>query len=522
MASSSVPLRKAEQGDVLEDDAFDEDVHSTSLEATTVHSAIVPPMRISTGIDGFDQVLNGGFLEKRSYLLRGGPGTGKTLLSVTYLAEAAADGKTLYITFGESAGQIRKDSARIGLDLEGVEFLDLSPPSEYFAEDKTYDIFAPAEVEREPTTGKITAVVERVEPERVVIDSMTDLQYLAQNSGQFRKQALGLLQFLTEHGATVIYTAESRSRKTDEVLQFISDGIVTLGYEEDYRSLQVSLLRGSDFQGGSHTLSIGSEGVRVYPRLRAAAGKTSFKREVIGSGVPEVDELLLGGLDRGTVTMITGSSGVGKTTLGLQFMKEAAGRGERSVVFSFEEETETLLYRCESVNMPVRQMVDRGTLHVEPIRPWQMSLDEFVYEIREQVEEHDSRIVMIDTVSGFQHAVNTGDPHQALHMLTRYLIGKNVTVLLTDEVTSITGDFKATEGSISYMADNLIFIRYLEMKGELRKAIGVLKKRTSDFEKTLREFAITEYGIKVGSPLTDLRGILRGTPELSGAPGNQQ
>lgn len=260
-------------------------------------------------------------------------------------------------------------------------------------------------------------------------------------------------------------------------------------------------------------MTIGADGVTVFPRLELQTCLESFHRETIASGVPELDELLEGGLDRGTVTMVTGSSGVGKTTLGLQFMKEAAGRGERSVVFNFEEEVETLLYRCESINMPVRQMVDRETLHVQSVRPWQFSIDEFTHLVREEVEERNSRIVMIDSVGGFRNCLSGIETERSLHVLSRYLTNHNVTVPLTDEVNSVTGEFKATGSSVSYIADNLIFLRYLEMRGELRKAIGVLKKRTSSFEKSLRGFAITKYGIKVGAPLTELRGILHGMPE---------
>jgi circadian clock protein KaiC len=236
---------------------------------------------------------------------------------------------------------------------------------------------------------------------------------------------------------------------------------------------------------------------------------------MISSGVPELDELLNGGIDRGGVTLITGSSGVGKTTLGLQFMKEAAGRGERSVVYAFEEEAETLVHRCKSVNIPVEAMADRGNLRIEVIRPGELTMDEFTHRVGREVAEEGARIVMIDGVAGLNHSLVGEKLDQNLHTLGKHLVNHDASLLITDEVREITGDFQPTSEAISYIADNLTFLRYLEMRGELRKAIGVLKKRTSDFEKTLREFAITRYGIKVGAPLTGLRGILRGQPEWS-------
>ncbi|MCX7681391.1 MAG: AAA family ATPase, partial [Anaerolineae bacterium] len=223
---------------------------------------------------------------------------------------------------------------------------------------------------------------------------------------------------------------------------------------------------------------------------------------------------LHGGLERGTTTLISGASGLGKTTLGLQFMKEAAGRGERSVVYLFEESVETLLARCRSVNIPAEVMMERGTLHLTRIEPLQYTPDEFARLVRYEVEEQGVRIVMIDSVAGYSLSIRGEDLTAHLHALCKYLTNMGVTVLLTVEVEQIVGDFSATGWGISYLADNIIFMRYLEINGELRKAIGVLKKRLSDFEKTLREIEITRYGIKVGKPLTDLRGILTGTPEF--------
>jgi circadian clock protein KaiC len=224
--------------------------------------------------------------------------------------------------------------------------------------------------------------------------------------------------------------------------------------------------------------------------------------------------MLHGGIERGTVTIITGPSGVGKTTLGMQFMKEAAGRGEHSVIFLFEEGRESLIRRCEAINIPVHAMIERGTLTLMPVEPLFYSADEFSSLVRRQVEERNARIIMLDSLAGY-HLCIRGDALVAhLHALTRYLKNMGATTLLINEVEKITGDFKATELGISYLADNIVFLRYLEVAGELHKAIGILKKRLSKFEKGLRELGITRYGIRVGQPLTELRGILTGTPTL--------
>ena len=471
--------------------------------------------RLSTGIPGLDEVMYGGLVPGKAYLVRGGPGTGKTTLGLHFLATGVANGeKTLFITLGEPVEQIRKNAATLGFEPDDIAFLDLSPTSEFFTQVQTYDIFSPAEVEREPTTQKIIERVETLKPQRIFLDAMTQLRYLSTDAFQFRKQVLSFLRYLVEQGATVLFSAEASTEAPDDDLQFMSDGVIHLTFSHIERTISISKFRGSDFRSGEHTMRIIQTGIEIFPRLIPEAYSQEFVKEVISSGVPQLDELLHGGFERGTITIISGPSGVGKSTLGLQFMKEAAGRGERSVVYTFEEWKETLLNRCQSVNIPVHTMIEQGKLSVVQVEPLHYSPNEFANLVRDEVEQKKVRIVMLDSVSGYRLSVRGEDLVPHIHALCKYLQNMGVAVILINEVETITGDFRATEVGISYMADNIVFLRYLEMQGELRKVIGVLKKRISDFERTLREYEITRYGIKVGKPLTNVRGILKGTPEL--------
>jgi circadian clock protein KaiC len=473
-----------------------------------------PRSRLSTGIAGLDEILGGGLIPARAYLLRGGPGAGKTTVGLHFLTfgDPRVE-KPLFITMGEPEEQIRKNARSIGFNLEGVKFLDLSPSSAFFTEIQSYDIFAPAEVEREPTTQQIIAQVDVLKPKRVFLDAMTQFRYLASDAFQFRKQTQSFLRFLIEQGATVLFTSEGSGEAPDDDLQFMADGVIHLDFTAEGRTLGVSKFRGSDFRSGLHTMKLSPTGVEVFPRLLPENYQREFVVEALPSGIPELDELLHGGLERGTISVISGPTGVGKTTLGLQFMKEAAGRGERSAVYSFEERIDTLLHRAEAVHIPVRAMIERGTLSVVQIEPLQWTPDEFARMVRCEVEEHRTQIVMLDSTAGYRVSLRSGDLVSHLHALGKYLQNMGVAVLLVSEVEAITGDFRATEAGISYLADNIVFLRYLEVQGELRRAIGVLKKRLSSFERTLREIEISRYGIKVGKPLTELRGILRGTPE---------
>ena len=472
--------------------------------------------RISTGIDGLDRILHGGLVPERSYLVRGRPGTGKTILGLHYLTRGVAQGDTaLFVNLEEATADIEQNAAALGFDVEDIQFLDLSPKSDFFAGDQGYDIFESSEVERDPMVEAITEKVSTLEPDRVFVDPISQLRYLSTDQYQFRKQALSFMRLLSEAGATVLFTTQATEDAPDDDLQFMSDGMIELGYGSTGRSISVPKFRGSATRSGDHAVKITDNGLVVYPELAPGEHGQAYVDEPISAGVPEVDELLDGGLDRGTVSVISGPTGVGKTTTGTQFMKEAAGRGERSVMYLFEETESTFMRRSEAVNIPVAEMREQGTLKVEEIEAVDTTPQEFAAMVRHEVEDEGAEIVMIDGIAGYKLALEGGNDELVsnLHSLGRYLKNMGVSVIMVEEVKNITGGFQATDVGISYLADNIVFLRHLELRGEMRKVIGVLKMRTSDFERTLREFEITEHGITVGEPLTQLQGILSGTPE---------
>ncbi len=470
--------------------------------------------RLSSGVAGLDEVLCGGFIPGRAYLVRGGPGTGKTILGLHFLSAGAADGeRALFITMDEPEAHIRRNAKALGFDLTGVTFLDLSPTSEFFAKMETYDIFSPAEVEREPITQKIIQQVEKLKPQRVFLEAMTQFRYLTADAFQYHKQALSFLRFLLDQGATVLLSSEGSQSAPDDDLQFVSDGILHLNGTPDNRNFTVVKFRGSDFHSGAQSMRLGNHGMAVFPRLLPERHHRAFAHELISSGVPELDKILHGGLERGTITIISGPSGVGKTTLGLQFMNEAAQRGERSVVYSFEEDRSVLVQRSEAIAIPVRAMEERGALSIVQVEPLLYTPEEFAKLVRQEVEKKKARIVMLDSISGYRLCMRGENLESHLYALGKYLKNMGVTALFINEAEAITGEFRGTELGISYMADNILFLRYWEMDGALHKAIGVLKKRMSSFEPSLRELQITPAGLRVGQPLTRLRGILSGAPE---------
>jgi circadian clock protein KaiC len=472
--------------------------------------------RVSTGVDGLDDVLDGGLIAERSYMVRGPPGTGKTILGLQFLT-ADPDATTLCVNFEETTENIEQNAESLAIDVSDVNFLDLSPDSDVFTQAQSYDVFAPDEVEADGVTERITEAVDRHDPDRVLVDPVTQFRHFSPDDYQFRKEVASFVSYLREQGATVLFSTQPTEAGPDDDLQFICDGTISLGYAEKGRVVEVPKFRGSGFQRGEHTVEISDGGLTVSPILRPRRHETAFEAETLSSGVDGLDTMLHGGIERGAVTVVSGSSGVGKTTTGAAFMTEAARRDERSVIYLFEESLETFVHRCREIDMPVDEMRSEGTLQVEEREPLQQSADQFAASVRREVEEEGADVVMIDGISGYRLSIR-GDEDELvreLHSLCRYCKNMGVTVIITDDVQDVTGEFQPTSARISYLADNILFLRYLELHGELRKAAGVLKKRASDFERTLREFRITEAGVKVDEPLNGLRGILTGTPELA-------
>jgi circadian clock protein KaiC len=473
--------------------------------------------RVSTGVPGLDEVLDGGLVAGRSYLVRGAPGSGKTVLGFHFLTEGVAAGeRALFVNLEEDEADARANAASLGFDLGAVDVLDLSPSSEFFAEDRSYSVFASDEVESDDVTERIADRVADVGPDRVFVDPVTQFRYLTSDDYQFRKQVISFMRFLEEQDATVMFTSQGGVDSSDLDLQFVSDGIVELAHDGDSRRISVPKFRGSDKQSGDHGLVIRGDGLHVYPQLVPGEHRAGFTTEPIGSGIDELDDLLGGGLERGTISVVSGPTGVGKTTTGTQFLAEAARRGERSAVYLLEESAATFRHRSEAVGIPVEEMEAEGTLAVETVEPLALPPEEFASRVRHEVETNDTRVVMLDGVRGYRVSLQ-GEREELvrkLHALGRYLKNMGVTVVFVDEIDAVTGEFRATNAGISYLADNVVYLRYLEIGGELRKVIGVLKKRVGDFERTLREFQITGDGIVVGDPLTGLRGVLRGDPEF--------
>jgi circadian clock protein KaiC len=344
---------------------------------------------------------------------------------------------------------------------------------------------------------------------------VTQLRYLSPDGFQFRRELLALMGLLTERGATVLFTSQAESETSDDDLQFLSDGVIALSRPGGGRRLAVPKFRGSETETGSHTVRLGNGGMTVYPRVVAGPVDEAFSRRVASSGVVTFDELLHGGIERETTTLLSGPTGVGKTTAGSLFLTEAAGRGDHCLLYHLEEARGTFIDRCTSIGVPVPALIERGTLDVVSVTPAVTTVGEFVGRVQSDLTD-DTEFVMVDGIQGFTKLTNVSDEYDELSALTRYLTNRGITVVLTDEMPNVTGDFRPTKSGETALADNIVFMRYVEFDGEVLRAIGVLKKRTSDFERRLRRFEITDEGVRIGEPLTGLSGVLTGNPRWIG------
>lgn len=477
--------------------------------------------RVSTGIEGLDDVLHGGLLDGQVYMIRGQPGAGKTTLATQFLLAGRERGEsTLFVTLSESEAELRASSAAHGWDLDGVAFLDIHPGGQDGSPDSQYTIFHPADVELAPVTERIAEAMKQLRPTRIVFDSLTEVRLLSRDPLRYRRQLLALKNYLLSQRVTSLFLGESALRELDVEVASIVQGVIALNLVKGRngmprRTVEVEKFRGSSYREGEHPLRIARGGLTVFPRLIAMEHSVEFAREVVPSGIPTLDAMLCGGLDRGTSTMFSGNAGVGKTTLGVSFLAQAVRAGDRGVLYTFDEGPAGVAFRCESVGLRLRDLIDAGRLHIHKVNPLLLYPDQFAGLVREEVEQHGTRLVMLDSLNGYRQIMPdeeylTGHMHQ----LTAYLNRMGVTTILVNEVSNLTGDFAASNFGMSYLADTVILLKYYEYRGGLHKAIGILKKRLGDHEKTLRSFQISADGVQVGDPLPHLRSILRGEADL--------
>ena len=475
--------------------------------------------RCQTGVPGLDDILNGGLIPHRLYLVDGKPGAGKTTLALQFLREGARAGeKCLYITLSETKEELLAGAASHGWSLAGVEIEELTAREQDLDGEGEVTMYHPSEVELSETTRRVLDAVERANPGRVVFDSLSEVRLLAQSSLRYRRQILALKQFFIGRRCTVVLLDDQTAEAADLQLQSIVHGVITLEqhapvYGAARRRLRVVKFRGTRFRDGYHDFSIVRGGLNAFPRLVAAEHREGFEPERIKSGVTALDTLLGGGPDRGTSTLLMGPAGSGKSTLAVQYAVAAASRGEHAVIFAFDESVATLEARTAALGVKLAQGTRSGEVRVQQVDPAELSPGEFAHLVREAVERDQARVVVIDSLNGYLHAM-PGEQFLTvqLHELLSYLGRRGVTTLMVIAQHGLVGTAMTSPVDTSYLADSVVLLRYFEYAGKVKKAISVVKKRSGPHEESIRELRFDDSGIHLSEPLAQFRGILTGVP----------
>lgn len=472
-----------------------------------------------TGISGLDEVLAGGFPKGRVFLIEGDPGSGKTTLALQFLMQGIKQGeRSLYFSFAETKEEVVAVGHSHGWNLDKVSICEHIISTEELGSEDQYTFFLPSEVELGKKTQALLQEIERLSPDRVVFDSLSDLRLVAKDPLLYRRQVLGLKNYFIGKGCTVLLLDDRTAGNADLQLQSIAHGVISMNQETpeygiERRRLRIVKMRGVKYRGGYHDFTIKRGGLEVFPRLVASEHFVDFAASNILSGVGQLDDLLGGGIPRGTSTLLIGPAGCGKSTVAIQYAAAAVERGEHASLFAFDEGLGTLFARSKGIGTDLTPYIEQKKLMVHQIDPAELTPGEFAQLVRNEVESRNSKVVVIDSLNGYLAAM----PQERflllhLHELVAYLNQKGVITFMVVAQHGVLGASMTTPIDGSYLADSVILFRYFEVLGEVRRAISVMKKRSGPHEKTIRELKIGPEGIEVGPPLKKFQGILSGTP----------
>ena len=481
--------------------------------------------RCPSGVEGFDEILCAGLPRNCFYLIQGDPGSGKTTLALQFLLEGLRRGeRVLYITLSETREELLKVARSHDWSLDNIPLLELSAIESLLRPEAHTTVFHPSEMELSKVSQVLLDEARKAAPGRVVFDSLSEFRLIAETPLRYRRQLLTLKQEFARYSSTVLLMDDKMTASgaaADPHVLSLTHGVFEMeqlspDFGVSRRRMRVVKLRGVKFREGFHDYAIMKGGLRLFPRLVAAEHQEDFKHEPLHSGIQELDQIFGGGPDRGTTTLILGPAGTGKSTLALQDAAQMARQGERSMVFTFDETRGVMLARAEALGLRLEPHIQTGVITVQQVDPAELSPGEFAVRIVNAVAGG-CKLVIIDSLNGYLNAM-PGEKYLSsqLHELCSMLNQKGVVTFLILPQHGLVGTNEASV-DLSYLADSVVTLRYFEAAGEVKQAVAVVKKRSGQHEKSIREYKLESgRGIRIGPPLKAFQGLLSAVPVFRG------